>query len=219
MLNALNEPIPYRIGKLPRDLAHRPVPWFVAWIDGKPDFRVIAPGRVEEAVTFSLCWVCGQRLGVFVAFVIGPMCAVNRTTAEPPCHRECAIWSAQACPFLANPERRRRESRLPDGVADPAGEMIRRNPGVALVWVTREWSLFEAGDGVLIEIGDPTQTAWFAHGRGATRAEVEASIDSGLPILAEIAEAEGPDAVDHLRRQTVKARDLMPADDLTEAGS
>jgi hypothetical protein len=36
---------------------------------------------------------------------------------------------------------------------------------------------------------------WYASGRTATREEVLASIDSGLPSLLELAEAEGPDAV------------------------
>jgi hypothetical protein len=205
-------PVPARMARLPRDHAGHPVPWFVAWIDGEPDFRVIERGRVPEAVTGSLCWVCGQRLGAFVAFVIGPMCAVNRTTAEPPCHRECATWSARACPFLANPERRRRESRMPGDKLPPPGEMIRRNPGVALVWVTRSWSMFPDGQGgLLIEIGDPTATDWFAYGREATRAEVCASIDSGLPILTEAAEAEGPDAVVELAALALAAHALLPA--------
>jgi len=204
--------MPARMERLPRDHAGRPVPWFVAWVDGKPDFRVIAAGRFAEAIKGGLCWVCGQRLGAYAAFLIGPMCAVNRTTAEPPCHRDCATWSAQLCPFLANPERRRRDSRLPSGVTDPSGEMIRRNPGVALVWVTRSWSLFNDGQGgLLIKIGDPTETGWYAHGREATRAEVCASIDSGLPILTEMAEAEGPEAVVQLAAQALAAHALLPA--------
>jgi hypothetical protein len=37
------------IRNLPRDKRGFPVPKFVAFIDGEPDFRVIAPGFVAKA--------------------------------------------------------------------------------------------------------------------------------------------------------------------------
>ena len=101
--------MPSRIARLPTDRGF-PVPWFVAWIDGKPDFRVIAPGRVAEAVNKGKCWVCGGTLFGTRAYVVGPMCAVNRTSAEPPSHRDCARYSAKACPFLSRPTMRRRDA-------------------------------------------------------------------------------------------------------------
>lgn len=204
---------PARILALPGDRAGHPVPWFVAWIDGEPDFRVIRPNGIYEAIKYDRCWVCGDRLGTkWNAFTIGPMCALNRTTAEPPSHRECAIFSATHCPFLTTPAMGRRESRMPDGALNPAGTMIRRNPGVALVWVTRRWNLFPDGAGnVLVNVGEPVETLWFAHGRAASRDEVLASIDSGLPILRDMAEAEGPRALEQLARQHEIALELVPA--------
>jgi hypothetical protein len=208
--------MPRRIERLPRDRVGRPVPWFVAWIDGKPDFRVIGPGKLQAAVSQGLCWVCGVP---FLrqedrAFVIGPMCAVNRVSAEPPSHADCAVFSAMHCPFLATPQMVRRERHLPEAAKRPAGIMIRRNPGVALVWVTRykSWHQERDGDGVLFRIGDPVRALWFARGREATRAEVLASIDSGLPILREAAEADGPDAVAALERMHQDALALIPAE-------
>jgi hypothetical protein len=38
-------PIPTRMARLPLDKHHRPVPWFVAFIDGQPDHRVGQPVR------------------------------------------------------------------------------------------------------------------------------------------------------------------------------
>jgi hypothetical protein len=35
------------------------------------------------------------------SFVVGPMCGINRNSAEPPSHKECAQWSARNCPFLS----------------------------------------------------------------------------------------------------------------------
>lgn len=76
----VNVDMPPRIARLPVNDAGYPVPWFVAWIDGKPDFRVIGPAKLPKAVKEGRCWICGDKItGPTVAFVIGPMCAVNRT--------------------------------------------------------------------------------------------------------------------------------------------
>lgn len=208
--------MPRRIANLPRNKAGYPVPWFVATVDGVPDFRVIEGGRIEKALACHLCWVCGMpfQRQEERAFVIGPMCAVNRVSAEPPSHRDCAAWSARNCPFLCRPQMVRRDRHMPEGAENPAGLMIRRNPGVALVWVTgyRSWHTFDDGNGGrLFDIGDPVTALWFAHGRDATRAEVLASIDSGLPLLAEMAEQDGPDAVSELARLHERALGLVPA--------
>ena len=211
-----DEQMPGRIDRLPRDHVGRPVPWFVAWIDGKPDFRVIRPGGIQVALRDKMCWTCGIP---FLrqedrAFVIGPMCAVNRVSAEPASHLDCAVFAATHCPFLATPQMVRRERHMPREAKRPAGEMIRRNPGVALVWVTgyKSWSTFSDGNGgTLVNVGEPKRVLWFARGREATRAEVMASIDSGLPILSEMAEAEGPDAVAELERMHQRALELVPS--------
>lgn len=93
-------PMPPRVAQLPLDPDRGyPVPWFAAWFDadgqpcergqGKPDYRVVHPEDVRDAHRFELCWICGGRRGAFATFVIGPMCAVNRTSAEPPSHLDC----------------------------------------------------------------------------------------------------------------------------------
>lgn len=207
--------MPARIAKLRRDPARPqfPVPWFVAWVDGKPEFRVIGPGRIEAAVREARCWICGRQIhDTRAAFVVGPMCAVNRTSAEPPSHRDCAIYAAQACPFLTRPHMRRREAGLPEEATNPAGIAITRNPGVALVWVTRlpARARRDADGGLLFDIGEPTEALWFAEGRSAMRAEVEASIESGLPILREYAELDGPEALHELERRHATALELLP---------
>src|SRR3954470_19594274 len=122
---------PSRILRLPRHRGY-PVPWFVAWIDGQPDFRIIDSPKLERAIKQQLCWICGGPMLGRRAYLVGPMCAVNRTSAEPPSHVPCAVSAAQACPFLARPHARRRDVAEDIGTVKPAGEMIRRNPGVAL---------------------------------------------------------------------------------------
>lgn len=206
--------MPLRIRRLPVNDAGYPIPWFVATIDGKPDFRVIERGRIEYAIANPVCWVCGgiRLYGAPAAFVIGPMCAINHVTAEPPSHVDCAVYSATHCPFLTIPTMHRRESRLPEEARNPAGTMIRRNPGVALVWITRRWTWHrERSGGVLFDVGEPLETHWFAEGRPATRDEVLASIESGLPLLRDVAVEEGPDALAALMTMHAAAMDLVPA--------
>lgn len=201
------------MAELPRDKVGRPVPWFVAWIDGEPDFRVIGPGRLRDALVQNRCWLCGQRLGPNAAFVVGPMCIVTKTTAEPGSHQSCATFAAKACPFLTTPTMTRREARMPEDTRKPAGVMIGRNPGVAVVWVSRRWHTWRPDTGgILIDLGDPVAVHWYARGRTATRAEARQSIDTGLPILRAGAENDpDPDtALAELARMTEAALRHLP---------
>lgn len=201
---------PDRIKALPTDHRGFPVPWFVANIDGKPDFRVVGPGKVREAVHGRRFWICGHRLGRFKAFVIGPMCAINRVSSEPPSHRQCATFAAKACPFLVKPAMRRNGKDLPADAAEPAGIMITRNPGVALVWVTSSYSTVPVDGGLLFDVGEPESVHWYAEGRAATRDEVETSIRSGMPLLEDAAIKDGPAACAELIRRVEAALPLLP---------
>ena len=176
--------MPDRIKRLPVYRGY-PVPWFVAYIEGEPEFRAMEPQKWVDAVAKDLCWVCGDRIGRNMVFVLGPMCGVTRTTSEPPCHRECAIWAACNCPFLNRPHMVRREVE-PELKAktSTAGEHIDRNPGVALLWTTKKYTVFrDAADKPLIRVGDPDRLEFFAAGRKATRAEIDESVRTGLPFL------------------------------------
>lgn len=220
----LPRPIPAAIARLPRHRGY-PVPWFVAWLDddggavhrgvGTPDFRVLFPNVVATAVGQGVCWICGMphNSSVAYAFVIGPMCAVNRVSAEPPAHVACADWSARACPFLARPHMDRREAGLPEH-QDAPGFAIKRNPGVSLVWLTRTAAAFPAhvgGEGVLFNVGDPVQVRFYREGRKATREEIMESIETGLPTLMQMAQDESPEAVSELEHQYEVAMELLPA--------
>lgn len=186
--------LPDRVRALPVDERGYPVPWFVDWIDGKPEFRAMDGRKLVRAVKEKLCWVCGQPLGRNMAFVIGPMCAINRVSSEPPSHLECALFSAKACPFLTKPHMVRRENNMPPEEEQfTAGIAIKRNPGVSLVWVTRYYKAFPPpGGGVLFQIGEPIVMHCFFEGRRATPDEIRHSIKTGLPTLEETARAQGP---------------------------
>lgn len=221
-------PMSPRIARLPRDHRGFPVPWFVQWYEGdgvptepgigRPDFRVIDSRKMNLAVRQRRCWICGQPLGVRLAFTIGPMCAINRTISEPPSHFECAEFSAKACPFLAQPRMRRNEKDLPDGHEAP-GHGIKRNPGAVCVWVTRSYERFRASSGnagILFRIGEPESVSWLCEGRDATRAEVLHSINTGLPQLLELAQMQGQHAIDALHEQVARVQSLLPTAPLTE---
>ena len=184
------EPLPVRMQHLPVDERGYVVPWFVDWLDGKPEFRAMDPNKFVRAIKQRRCWVCGERLGVNMCFVAGPMCGINRTSSEPPSHLECARWSARNCPFLANPRMVRREDEVSlDGNA--AGLMIKRNPGVAMLWITRSYEVFDdQKGGKLIQMGTPEDVEWWCEGRAATRGEVVQSIEEGLPNLEAMARLE-----------------------------
>lgn len=198
MRSDLPDGMPSRMAKLPLSERGYPVPWFVQWLEeqgsdtptpigeGYPEFRMMRGEALDTAIVQKRCWICGEPLGRFMSFVLGPMCAINRTTAEPPSHRDCAEWSAKACPFLSRPQMVRREAGLTENVADMAGHGILRNPKVALVWTCEGYKLFPDPNGKkLIQIGPATDVAWFSKGREATREEVLESIDSGMPLLEE----------------------------------
>lgn len=219
--------MPDRVRRLPISPEGFPVPWFVAWFkDGKisregegvPDFRVINTPKIGIAVKRHLCWLCGEPIGQYKAFLIGPMCAINRVISEPPQHRDCAIYAARVCPFLSKPNMARNEKGLLDDKGDskfsePAGVALKRNPGVVCVWVTKSYRIFqaEAGQpGNLFSLGRPTDVIWFAQGRRATRAEVLASIDSGYPLLQDAARQDGAEALKALETQRTVAMALIP---------
>jgi len=197
------------------------VPWFVTFFNdkgepqeygtGTPDFRVVDSRKLPRAYQQRLCWVCGEKLGAYMAFVTGPMCCITRTSAEPPSHHDCAMFSAQACPFLTRPKMRRNEKGMPEELMKPGGIMIARNPGVSAVWITKQYDLFRANGGVLVKMGDPTNVFWFAQGRAATREEVMESVTSGYPALLEMALQDGSEAVADLGKKYKHFLQYVPA--------
>ena len=170
--------------------------------------------RLVHCVKHRKCWICGGQLGRYLAFAIGPMCAVNRISSEPPAHLACATFAAEACPFLSRPLAKRPdisdlESR-PDYKGGP-GLMLEHNPGVTLIWVCTSYQTVRVRNGVLFELGDPYGLSWFREGRAAARPEILEAFDKGLPKLRAVAEQDGPDAVLELDIALQKALTLLPA--------
>jgi hypothetical protein len=190
-------PIPNRLVGFPLSDEGYPIPYFVPYVDGKPEFRAMDPEKFSHAVRHRKCWLCGGAMGKHLTFPIGPMCAITRTTAEPPSHLQCAEYAVKACPFLSQPRMRRNEKDLPKGIGG-AGIAILRNPGTTVLWTTLSYKLFHAGNGYLFKIGDPEHVEAYALGRQATVEELAHSIITGYPILQAHAKLDGLEAEEEL---------------------
>lgn len=203
--------MPARVRRLAVDKRGYPIPWFVDYVNGEPDFRIADGRKLVKAVQDSLCWTCGQSLGAYKTFLIGPMCVVNKVSAEPPSHKDCAIFAAKACPFLIMPKAVRREAGLPPKEErQVAGFMIERNPGVTVAWTTKSYSIMTVSNGWLFRLHTPENLLWFAEGRSATRKEIMHSIESGLPLLQAAAEKDGPNGLLELAQAVAAALPLIP---------
>lgn len=178
--------LPKSMRTLPVDKRGYPVPWFVHWPKGgEPEFRIMGRGKYERAVKDNLCWICGMPFtNRRKYFVVWPMCTINRISAEPPSHADCARFAAVACPFLSRPHMVRRENDLPEHQKTESG--LLHNPGVTAVWFTRSYTvLVNADNSPLVRMGEPLEVWWYTEGRTATRSEVLAAISRGIPKLIE----------------------------------
>lgn len=204
--------IPIRMMDLPVDPERGyPVPWFVEWIDGKPEFRLMNGDKWIRAVKEHLCWCCGKRLGAFLTFVLGPMCGITRTTSEPPNHLSCARWAAKYCPFLSRPHMvRRNDEELKAQGATMSGIGLSRNPGVALLWTARDFQVWHPRQNeTLIRVGDPDSWEWWCEGRAATQGEIVRSIETGVPLLEEVARQQAG-GLEALHRQVKEFERFVP---------
>jgi hypothetical protein len=206
--------MPSRIASLARDKRGYPIPRFIdrkADRNGEPDFRIMDGTYLVHCVKQKKCWICGDPLGRYMTFPIGPMCAINRNIAEPPSHLECCRYSVKVCPFLSVPEIRRIGHNMP-AETWVSGEMIPRNPGAICLWTVEGYKTWEPHPGeLLFDIGEPHSVEWWCRGRAATRAEVDASIASGLPLLEDSARRDPqPGAMEHLAKCVERAQPYLP---------
>ena len=207
-----NIPIPKRMQKLPISKKGFPVPWFVAKVDGEWDFTCVRENGIYVAHMKHLCWLCGEPMGVWKAFTVGPMCVINRISAEPPEHLDCSEYAVKACPFLANPRMRRNDNSAGKQIGGKPlpGMALGRNPGASAIYITKDYKPFRVGEGVLFKMGEPFRVLWYAEGRTATRAEVQHSIDTGYHFLEDAAKQDGPKAEQELKHYVERAMKYLP---------
>jgi hypothetical protein len=207
-------PMPARIANLPRDHRGYPVPYFVEWLNGKPQFPIASPVKWARCVGKRLCWVCGEPLGRSLVFAIGPMGTVNQVSAEPPAHRECTLYAMQVCPFLINPRMGRVPTERLGEAVPPGGVWEPANPGVMAAWSTRSYSIVRTATGPIISVGDPFAVEWWTRGRVATAQEAADAFTFGATKLLTHAQAEGRAATLEIGQLIITARKRLPDPDL-----
>lgn len=202
--------LPARIKVLPLDHRGYPIPWFVEEPrNDHADFRIASSGKRYKATKERLCWLCGGKLGRNIAFVIGPMCAINRNTSEPGNHRDCALFAVQACPFLILPDAKYRLAHLPkEGGMLP--HLLPGNPGASCIWITDTYQPYAVDGTFLIRIGEPSEVLWYCEGKQATRMQIQDCLDKRLPLLSDIAKKDGPQAEKQLVGYIERFQQFMP---------
>ena len=206
-------PMPPRVAKLPVGKNGYPIPYFVEELGGsREDFRLASGSKLVRCAKLNLCWVCGEPMGRYKVFVVGPMCVVNRVSADAPAHLECAEWSVRACPFLLRPGMVRREDEATrKGEENVAGVMIKRNPGVMAVYVVTGFKVVpDHQSKLLFKLPDPVAVSFWREGRPASRAEVLESVRTGLPLLRAMCGTQKE--LDLLEAQVAAAEKFFPED-------
>lgn len=97
-------------------LDHRgyPVPYFVAYVDGKPDFRLLDAQKQSTCIDKQLCAICGKKLhDKSFYFIGGPLTLHNRISTDTAMHRECGEFSLRSCPHLYFEKADRRPTDIP----------------------------------------------------------------------------------------------------------
>lgn len=180
--------IPLRMRALTRDVDGKPIPFLLNKISGEPESKFADNARVAAVHANRNCWICGNKLGKYSAFIGNPLISVTRVSQALPAHSDCAKYAAMI------------------GLMQPA------DMKVALVWVCREYRVQRTTSGAqLFLLGEPEQTFWFTDARTSTYEEVQAAMRPGLDSLYAIAHESGEAAVLGLDLQAARATKLFPA--------
>lgn len=185
--------VPERISALPADEHGRPVPWFTARINGRPDLRMMDGAKIPTAIGERRCWICGQpfEAGDRLAFLVGPSSLFSRAAPEPPSDRLCALYALRECPFLSNPGRARRPANMPPG-ATQTGNPVLDNPGVVLMWLCRDYRVEAQPDGgVLLRLPRPSSIVAYCGGLPALRDQLDDAFATAAARARDLLAAEG----------------------------
>lgn len=145
---SFNLDIPKELAHLKKDSRGYPVPYFVSYIDGKPEFRFLKPERLQMIIENKLCHICGKKLlpNSFY-FIAGPIGLNNRTSTDAAMHKVCAEFSLVACPHLFFEKAERRDNdELGRTMLEKESPILRDKPDtVYLVWCDKFKHFMEGG--------------------------------------------------------------------------
>lgn len=93
--------IPSSLKHLSVDERGYPIPYFVAYVNGKPDFRLYDSEKWRLCIKFDKCAICGRKNHPKSYFFIGgELMSKNKVSSDNAMHRACAEFSLQACPHM-----------------------------------------------------------------------------------------------------------------------
>lgn len=95
--------IPPFLSHLPVDPRGYPIPYFVPFTDGKPNFKYTDPEKQHQCFKNKQCGICGKKLlkNQFW-FVGGPLSLKNKVSSDVHNHEQCARYALKVCPYLFN---------------------------------------------------------------------------------------------------------------------
>jgi hypothetical protein len=116
-------PVPPAISALPRDPRGYPIPAITPRdADGHPAFAITGAARTLICALERRCSICGTPMppgpvwrviaaaetqALVAAQAAGRPATNKAPSPEPPGHRDCMLYAAFTCPFLARPNARR----------------------------------------------------------------------------------------------------------------
>lgn len=129
-----------------------PIPFFVAYVDGKPDFRLLDPKKQHYCIHQKLCAICGKKLFKdSYYFISGPIGYTNGVSTDPAMHRECAEYSINVCPHLHFEKSERRDKGI-EHLKNEQDCMLEQKPPMILLVKAHKFKDFRnpANEGTLI---------------------------------------------------------------------
>lgn len=108
-----NFDIPDIMKSLPVDDRGYPIPYFVQYVNGVPDFRYQDTKKKQACRLYNKCSICGKQLTKkSFWFIAGPKGLENRVSSDEAMHEQCARFSLRYCPHLHYEKSTRRDGGI-----------------------------------------------------------------------------------------------------------
>jgi hypothetical protein len=147
--------IPPFLSHLKVDERGYPIPFFVAYVKGKPDFRMIDPKKFNYCFEQDLCFVCGKKHVKKNYFIVtGPQGLANGVHSDCPSHRGCLEYSLKICPhlFFESSQRNERGEHYNHAVKTTGVAGVKEKPDILYLIKADKWVTIPGPNGgVLIK--------------------------------------------------------------------
>jgi hypothetical protein len=138
---------------IPKELQHLkidgrgyPIPYFVPYVDGKPNFRFTSHIKIWKCVEENLCGICGKKLYKDYSYIItGVIGMGNRVSSDAAMHRVCAEFALVSCPHMFYEKAERKENKpgiQPYLITDKVGEVMLVRCKTKFKWRMKDECIF-----------------------------------------------------------------------------